>query len=77
MKMDMLNLYFHCIKKSSVVVLENLVKEAINKEKSIPIRELIHNLNPLYVPSKKIDDTMKTFININTFEDFEKNKFKK
>ncbi|MBW9221675.1 molybdenum cofactor guanylyltransferase [Methanothermococcus sp. SCGC AD-155-C09] len=68
---------FSLYEKSSVVVLENLVKEAINKEKSIPIRGLIHNLNPLYVPSKKIDNTMKTFVNINTFEDFEKNKFKK
>ena len=68
---------FSLYEKSSVVVLENLVNEAINKEKSIPIRRLIHNLSPLYVPSKKIDNTMKTFININTFEDFEKNKLKK
>ncbi|MBW9220131.1 molybdenum cofactor guanylyltransferase [Methanothermococcus sp. SCGC AD-155-N22] len=57
---------FSLYKRSSLSTLERLLKE---RERGIPIRALIHRLNPLYVPSKNIDKSKKVFTNINTFED--------
>ncbi|HIQ39183.1 MAG TPA: molybdenum cofactor guanylyltransferase [Methanothermococcus okinawensis] len=60
---------FSLYKRSSLNILEKLVKETTVKNKGIPIRELIQRLNPLYVSSKDIDKSKRVFININTFED--------
>ena len=57
---------FSLYRRSSLSILEGLLKE---RGRGIPIRELISKLNPLYVPSKEIDRSMKVFTNINTFED--------
>ena len=59
---------FSLYRRSSLSILEELLKERMG---GIPIRELIHRLNPLYVPSREIDRSKRVFTNINTFEDLE------
>ncbi|MBP2201541.1 molybdopterin-guanine dinucleotide biosynthesis protein A [Methanococcus voltae] len=56
---------------SSIKKLENIVNEIKESGKSAPIRLLIDSLNPLYVDAHEIDINQKTYVNINTFEDFE------
>jgi len=57
---------FSLYRRSSLSILERLVRE---KGRGIPIRELIHTLNPLYVPTRDIDRSKRVFTNINTFQD--------
>jgi len=59
---------FSLYRRSSLSILEELLRERMG---GIPIRELIHRLNPLYVPSREIDRSKRVFTNINTFEDLE------
>ena len=60
---------FSLYRRSSLSTLDRLIRE---KGKGIPIRELIHTLNPLYVPTRDIDRSKKVFTNINTFQDLRK-----
>jgi molybdopterin-guanine dinucleotide biosynthesis protein A len=57
---------FSIYNKSTIGILENLVKQMVLQNKSYPIRMFIKKLKPLYVPVKYIDSTSKTFININS-----------
>ncbi|MCS3901108.1 molybdenum cofactor guanylyltransferase [Methanococcus voltae] len=56
---------------SSISKLENIVNQIKESGKSAPIRLLIDSLNPLYVDAQEIDINQKTYVNINTFEDFD------
>ena len=60
---------FSIYKKSSINILEELVKQVIKDGRTIPIRSFIDELNPLYVPVDEIDHTKKTFVNVNTHDD--------
>ena len=60
---------FSIYKKSSISVLEELVKRITIENKSYPIRNFIRELCPLYVSVDEIDPTNKTFININSHDD--------
>ncbi|WP_292459746.1 molybdenum cofactor guanylyltransferase [Methanothermococcus sp.] len=60
---------FSIYKKSSIRILEELVKISIKEDKTFPIRRFIDELNPLYVPVDEIDPTKKTFVNVNTHDD--------
>ena len=60
---------FSLYRRSSLSILERLLKERMAERRGISIREWIHRLNPLYIPSRIIDSSKKVFTNINTFED--------
>ena len=65
---------FSIYHKSTIKILEQIIRSS-SGDKHPAIRQYIQKLNPLFVPVDEIDETHKSFINVNTHNDL--NKLKK